>query len=111
VTGNEIYVLRRGAARFEKREMNMSGRHGATVAMLVAAPDGSVWNVHPSFGVSPVADARGGAQPPGTLAYADTGMYNLIWPRDHPAVVLVLPERSGWSVLWSRLLRRNFVPL
>jgi len=26
-------------------------------------------------------------------------------------VVLVLPERSGWSVLWSRLVRRNFVPL
>ncbi len=26
-------------------------------------------------------------------------------------VVLVLPERSRWSVLWSRLVRRNFVPL
>jgi signal transduction histidine kinase len=25
-------------------------------------------------------------------------------------VVLVLPERSGWSVLWSRLVRRNFIP-
>jgi signal transduction histidine kinase len=26
-------------------------------------------------------------------------------------VVLVLPERSGWSVWWNRLVRRNFVPL
>jgi signal transduction histidine kinase len=25
-------------------------------------------------------------------------------------VVLVLPERSGWAALWSRLIRRNFVP-
>ena len=55
---------------------------------LVAAPDGSVWAVHRSYGVFPLADGRGGPPPPRTLAYADTGIYSLTWSRDNPAVAI-----------------------
>ena len=36
----------------------------------------------------PVADPRGGPPPSGTLAYADTGIYDLVWSRNHPPVAL-----------------------
>jgi signal transduction histidine kinase/ligand-binding sensor domain-containing protein len=88
MAGSEIYVLPRGAARFEKREMKRAELRGATLGPLVAAPDGSVWGVHKSFGVFPVADPRGGPPPSGTLAYADTGIYDLVWSRNHPPVAL-----------------------
>ena len=86
MAGDEIYVLPRGAARFEKRD-DPAGRRSVS-GLLAAAPDGSVWGVHESHGVFPVADARGGPPPSGTLAYADTGIYALTWSRDHPAVAI-----------------------
>ncbi len=87
VAGDGIYVLPRGAAHFERREPTGAGRRDGELE-LVAAPDGSVWAAHRSYGVFPVADGRGGPPPSRTLAYADTGIYSLTWSRDHPAVAL-----------------------
>ncbi|HEX2419452.1 MAG TPA: hypothetical protein VHJ83_15225, partial [Micromonosporaceae bacterium] len=81
--GSDAYVLRRGAARFEKRD-----RPGTAVGWLVAAPDGSIWGGHDSTGVFPLADARGAPAPTGPVMYADTGIYDVVWARDHPAVAL-----------------------
>jgi len=86
--GPEIYVLPRGAARFERRELSGVGHPGADVDVLAAAPDGSVWAIYRSYGVFPLADGRGGPPPPRSLAYADTGIYALSWSRDHPAVAI-----------------------
>jgi len=88
MAGSEIYLLPRGGARFEKRKMKQGDLRSATVGPLIAAPDGSVWEVHKSFGVFPVTDPRGGPLHSGTLAYADTGLYDLVWSRGHPAVAL-----------------------
>ena len=87
VAGDGIYILPRGAARFEKRESTGAGRHDGELD-LVAAPDGSVWAVHRSYGVFPLADGRGGPPPSRTLAYPDTGIYSLAWSRDNPAVAI-----------------------
>jgi ligand-binding sensor domain-containing protein len=86
--GAEIYVLPRGAARFQKRELSGVGHPDVEIDRLVGAPDGSVWAVYQLYGVFPVADGRGGPPPPRRLAYADTGIYNLTWSRDHPVVAL-----------------------
>ncbi len=88
VAGPDIYVLPRGAARFQKRELPRVGHRDTEVDVLVAAPDGSVWAVYQSYGVFPVADGRGGPPPPGRLAYADTGIYALTWSGDHPVVAI-----------------------
>jgi signal transduction histidine kinase/ligand-binding sensor domain-containing protein len=87
VAGDGIYILPRGAARFQKREPTRAGRRDGEVD-LVAAPDGSVWAIHRSYGVFPLADGRGGPPPSRTLAYPDTGIYSLIWSRDHPVVAI-----------------------
>jgi signal transduction histidine kinase/ligand-binding sensor domain-containing protein len=86
--GPEIYVLPRGATRFEKRDLSGVGHPGAEVDVLAGAPDGSVWAIYRSYGVFPLADGRGGPPPPPGLAYADTGIYALTWSRDHPAVAI-----------------------
>jgi signal transduction histidine kinase/ligand-binding sensor domain-containing protein len=88
VAGPNVYVLPRGAARFQKRELTRVGHPDVEIDRLVGAPDGSVWAVYQSYGVFPVADGRGGPPPPRRLAYADTGIYNLTWSRDHPVVAL-----------------------
>ncbi len=87
VAEDGIYTLPRGAARFEKREPTGAGRRDGELN-LVAAPDGSVWAVHRSDGVFPLADGRGGPAPPRTLAYADSGIYSLAWSRDNPVVAI-----------------------
>jgi signal transduction histidine kinase/ligand-binding sensor domain-containing protein len=87
VAGDGIYVLPRGAARFQKRKSTGVGRSDGELD-LVAAPDGSVWAVHRSFGVFPVADARGEVPQSRTIAYPDTGIYSLTWSRDNPAVAV-----------------------
>jgi signal transduction histidine kinase/ligand-binding sensor domain-containing protein len=87
VAEDGIYVLPRGAAHFEKRESTRVVRRDGELD-LVTAPDGSVWAVHPSYGVFPLADGRGGPPPSRTLAYADTGIYALTWSRDNPAVAI-----------------------
>ncbi len=87
VAGDGIYILPRGAARFEKREPTRAGRRDGELD-LVAAPDGSVWAVHRSYGVFPLADGRGGPPPSRTLAYPDTGIYSLSWSRDNPVVAI-----------------------
>jgi signal transduction histidine kinase/ligand-binding sensor domain-containing protein len=102
VAGPNVYVLPRGAARFQKRELTGAGHRNAEVDMLVGAPDGSVWAVYQSYGVFPVADGRGGPPPPRRFAYADTGIYALTWSRDHPVVAI------GTS---GRLVRLWFSPL
>ncbi|HEY8196905.1 MAG TPA: two-component regulator propeller domain-containing protein [Gemmatimonadales bacterium] len=86
--GPEIYVLPRGAARFEKRELSGVGHPRADVDVLAPAPDGSVWAIYRSYGVFPLADGRGGPPPPRSLAYPDSGIYALAWSRDHPAVAI-----------------------
>ena len=79
-------------SREGRRASRSASRPGPAAAMaswmLVAAPDGSVWAVHRSYGVFPLADGRGGPPPPRTLAYADTGIYSLTWSRDNPAVAI-----------------------
>ena len=109
VAGDGIYVLPRGAARFEKREPTGAGRRDGELD-LVAAPDGSVWAVHRSYGVFPVADGRGGPPPSRTLAYADTGIYSLTWSRDNPAVAIGTSGRLVrlWlSTPWGRRGRED----
>jgi signal transduction histidine kinase len=86
--GPEIYVLPRGAARFEKRDFGGIGLPGADVDVLAPAPDGSVWAIYRSYGVFPLADGRGGPPPSRSLAYPDTGIYALSWSRNHPAVAI-----------------------
>ncbi len=76
VAEDGIYILARGAARFEKRKSTGAGHRDGELD-LVAAPDGSVWAAHRSYGVFPVGDARGGTPPSRTLAYPDTGIYVL----------------------------------
>lgn len=100
VAGDGIYVLRRGAERFEKRKSTGAGHRDGELD-LVAAPDGSVWAAHRSYGVFPVADAHGGVPAP-ALALPDTGIYSLTWSRDHPAVAI------GTS---GRLVRLSLPPL
>ena len=87
VAEDGIYVLPKGAAHFEKREPTRAGRSDGELE-LVTGPDGSVWSVHRSYGVFPLADGRGGPPPSRTLAYADTGIYSLTWSRDNPAVAI-----------------------
>jgi signal transduction histidine kinase/ligand-binding sensor domain-containing protein len=100
--GPEIYVLAKGASRFEKRELRGVGYPGADVDVLAPAPDGSVWAIYRTHGVFPLADGRGGPPPSRNLAFADTGIYALTWSRDHPAVAL---GTSGRLVrLWLALL-------
>ena len=100
--GSETYVLPRGAARFERRDVAGAGTP-ATDELLVAAPDGWVWAANGEQGVYPVADARGGRPPRGTLAYADTGIYAVIWSPDHPAVALGTLNRlvRVWLPTWA----------
>jgi signal transduction histidine kinase/ligand-binding sensor domain-containing protein len=100
--GSETYVLSRGAARFERRDVAGAGTP-ATDELLVAAPDGSVWAANGEQGVYPVADARGGPPPPGILAYADTGIYAVIWSPDRPAVALGTLNRlvRVWLPTWT----------
>jgi signal transduction histidine kinase/ligand-binding sensor domain-containing protein len=85
VAEDGIYVLPKGAARFQKREPTRAGRSDGELD-LVTGPDGSVWSVHRSDGVFPLADGRGGPPPSRTLAYPDTGIYSLTWSHDNPAV-------------------------
>ncbi len=81
-----IYVLPKGAARFQQRELTTARGRGSRVQWLAIAPDGTIWGVQQPVGLFPVADARGESLPDAAVAYADTLAFGLTFGRGHPAV-------------------------
>ncbi|HLL47949.1 MAG TPA: two-component regulator propeller domain-containing protein, partial [Longimicrobiaceae bacterium] len=80
-----FYVLPRGAARFEKREVKVAGQ--PVTGYLMAGPDGSLWGSAPSFGLFLIADPSGRPPPPGTPPSGHQGLSMLLAiDRDRPAV-------------------------
>jgi signal transduction histidine kinase/ligand-binding sensor domain-containing protein len=104
VSERGIYVLPRGATRFQSRSFPRAAGRDPTFHWLAIAPDGSIWGVQRPVGLLPIADARG--DPPADLAvaYADTVPFALAFARDRPAVItstsgrlvrLWLPQAAG----------------
>jgi len=88
-----VYVLPRGAARFEKREVTAGDGRGPRLHWLALAPDGSIWGVQRPFGLFLVADARGDPPRALTLAYADTSAFAVTFARGQPALVTPISGR------------------
>ena len=93
VSEDGIYVLRREAARFEKREVPAVDRRGPRPHWLALAPDGSIWGVQRPLGLFLIADARGDSPRAFTLAYADTSAFAVTFARGHPALVTPISGR------------------
>jgi signal transduction histidine kinase/ligand-binding sensor domain-containing protein len=84
---NGIYVLSRGAPRFEKRDIPFVPQGGQRPNWLALAPDGSVWLVQRPHGLFLVADKRGDSPRTLTLAFADTSAFAVSFTRGQPAVL------------------------
>ena len=93
VSERGVYVLPRGAERFQRREVVTAARRDASVDLLAIAPDGSIWAIQHGLGLFPVADARGEPPPTATLAYADTAAFAVAFTPGHPAVATSMTGR------------------
>ena len=93
VSERGIYLLPRGAERFQSRELVAAARRDGSVGFLAIAPDGSIWGIQHGLGLFPVADAQGDSPPTTRLAYADTAAFGVTFTPGHPAVATSMTGR------------------
>jgi signal transduction histidine kinase/ligand-binding sensor domain-containing protein len=114
-----IYVLARGATRFEKRDVTEPGGRGTRAHWIASAPDGSIWGVKRPYGLFRVADTQGNAPSDAAVAYADTLPFGVTFARGHPAVltsmtgrlvVLSLPDSTRPPALGTLAGTPNEIP-
>jgi signal transduction histidine kinase/ligand-binding sensor domain-containing protein len=88
-----LYLLPRGAKRFQKYEVHAARGRDATVHFWTIAPDGSIWGVQRPRGLFLAVDARGNQPRSATLSYADTAVFSIAFARGQPTVVTSMTGR------------------